>query len=377
MDVWRYSDWNGYKNQLRGSQRHIWRWREWIIESINDDKGYHQMVLEMLAGDEVAPDDLDVLRATGFLARNYHKSNRNIWLDATVEHTAKAFLGLTINCARCHDHKFDPIAQHDYYAMRAIFEPHNVRTERVPGQPNIINDGVARVFDAEPDAKTFLYVRGNEKHFDKEAPLPAALPAVFDAQLNAEPVALPPIAAFPALWSHIETEDIQHAEKQVAAAEKQLAQSRNDAAEQPDSVDIAQLKLNSAKANLDSHRARFAADKAKHAGDISPSAADLAKAAAKTERTAAIAKARFELADTQAKLAAAEASSEADAAKQKTAIDTAQKAVSAAKKQLATAETAAKKDAANYTSVGKAYPRTSTGRRLALARWIATRVNVW
>lgn len=99
MDVWRYSDWDGFKNAVRGSQRHIWRWRDWIIESLNEDKPYDRMVLEMLAGDEIAPADDDVLRATGFLARSFHNSNRNIWLDATVEHTAKAFLAMTINCA--------------------------------------------------------------------------------------------------------------------------------------------------------------------------------------------------------------------------------------------------------------------------------------
>ena len=142
MDVWRYSDWDGYKNELRGSARHIWRWRDWIVDSLNQDKGYDQMVCEMLAADEMqaptAPpssfdEQFDSLRATGFLARNYHKSNRDIWLDATVEHTSKAFLGLTLNCARCHDHKYDPIGQTEYYAFRAIFEPHRLRTERLPG----------------------------------------------------------------------------------------------------------------------------------------------------------------------------------------------------------------------------------------------------
>ena len=74
MDVWRYSDWSGEgENQVRDSQKHIWRWRDWIVESLNEDKGYDRMVLEMLAGDELAPDDPNVLRATGFLARNYYQ----------------------------------------------------------------------------------------------------------------------------------------------------------------------------------------------------------------------------------------------------------------------------------------------------------------
>ncbi|HEX4591557.1 MAG TPA: DUF1549 domain-containing protein, partial [Gemmataceae bacterium] len=113
MDVWRYSDWAGYGAEVRESQPHIWRWRDWIIESLNADKGYDQMVREMLAADEIAPADVEALRATGFLVRQYYVFNRNVVLDNTVEHTAKAFLGLTLNCARCHDHKYDPISQRD------------------------------------------------------------------------------------------------------------------------------------------------------------------------------------------------------------------------------------------------------------------------
>src|SRR5262249_163799 len=99
MDVWRYSDWDGYGAEVRNSQPHIWHWRDWIVESLNTDKRYDRMVMEMLAGDEIAPDDPSTLRATGFLARNWFMFNRNVWLDNTVEHTAKAFLGLTMNCA--------------------------------------------------------------------------------------------------------------------------------------------------------------------------------------------------------------------------------------------------------------------------------------
>ena len=76
MDVWRYSDWYGLGAQLRVSQKHLWRWRDWIVASLAEDKGYDQMIREMLAGDEVAPTDPDVIAGTGFLARNYYLFNR-------------------------------------------------------------------------------------------------------------------------------------------------------------------------------------------------------------------------------------------------------------------------------------------------------------
>ena len=67
MDIWRYSDPSGYGNEIRDGRKHIWRWRDWIVESLNTDKGYDRMVVEMLAADEAVPNDLDAARATGFL----------------------------------------------------------------------------------------------------------------------------------------------------------------------------------------------------------------------------------------------------------------------------------------------------------------------
>jgi hypothetical protein len=111
MDVWRYSDWAGWGNQVRDSMPHVWRWRDWIIESLNGDKPYDRMILEMLAADEYCPEDADALRATGFLVRNYKRLSREQWMQDTVNHTSKAFLGATFECARCHDHMYDPISQ--------------------------------------------------------------------------------------------------------------------------------------------------------------------------------------------------------------------------------------------------------------------------
>ena len=91
--------WYGLGEQLRNSQKHLWHWRDWIIDSLNDDKGYDRMILEMLAGDELEPENMQVVAGTGFLARNYYLFNRTTWLDDTIEHTGKAFMGLTLNCA--------------------------------------------------------------------------------------------------------------------------------------------------------------------------------------------------------------------------------------------------------------------------------------
>jgi hypothetical protein len=178
MDVWRYSDWAGWTggNSVRDSQPHIWRWRDWIIDSLNQDKGYDRLIVEMFAGDEVAPDDPQTLRATGYLARNF-KSSREKWMTDVVDHTFLAFQGLTIGCARCHDHFYDPIRQSEYYQVRAVFEPHKVRVDPVPGEPDTKKDGLARAFDAELDAVTYLYQRGDERNPDKSKPLAAGIPA--------------------------------------------------------------------------------------------------------------------------------------------------------------------------------------------------------
>jgi hypothetical protein len=142
------------------------------------------MLVEMLAGDEVAPADRDTLRATGYLARNWYKFNRNAWLQDTVDYTAASFLGVTLRCARCHDHKYDPISQKDYYRFRAFFEPHDVRLDPVPGQPDVLKDGVARVFDAKPDAPTYLFLRGDDRQPDRSKPLAPGVPDVLVGELE-------------------------------------------------------------------------------------------------------------------------------------------------------------------------------------------------
>ena len=177
MDVWRYSDWAGWTDgkDIRDSQPHVWRWRDWIVESANADKGYDRMAREMLAGDEIAPEDPKTLRATGYLVRNF-KSSREKWMTDVVDHTFLAFQGLTLGCARCHDHLYDPIKQTEYYQVRAVFDPHKVRIDAVPGEADTKKDGLARAFDADPKVVTYLYERGDERNPDKAHPLSAGIP---------------------------------------------------------------------------------------------------------------------------------------------------------------------------------------------------------
>lgn len=231
MDVWRYSDWWGLGNQLRNSQQHIWHWRDWIVESLSEDLPYDEMVRLMLAADELHPDDPERLRATGFLARNFFLFNRHQWMDETVEHVSKAFLGLTMNCTKCHDHKYDPFVQTDFYRLRAFFEPYHVRTDIVPGQADLAIDGIPRAFDALPDEPTYRFIRGDENRPDKSQAIPPGIPELlaFD-ELTIEKVALPAAAWQPERQPWVIEAHLSAARGEVSAAETKLKSAQEKVA---------------------------------------------------------------------------------------------------------------------------------------------------
>ncbi|MGE3820740.1 MAG: DUF1553 domain-containing protein, partial [Isosphaeraceae bacterium] len=237
MDVWRYSDWYGRRMvpDVWNSAPQIWRWRDWIVRSFNEDKGYDRMIAEMLAGDEVAPADDENVVATGFLVRNWYALNPNQWMRDVVEHTAKAFLGLTFNCAHCHDHKYDPIRQTDYFALRAFFEPIGPRQDRCPGEPDpgpfqeyeysvlrkIVRLGSIRVYDKTPDAPTWFYTGGDERNRDTaRGPIAPGVPAFLaEGFPKIQPVALPRDAYEPGLRPAIVAEDRARLREAVTRAE--------------------------------------------------------------------------------------------------------------------------------------------------------------
>jgi len=226
LDVWRYSDWWGLGAELRNSQRHVWRWRDWTVEAFNADLGYDEMVRQMLAADELYPTDAQKLRATGYLARPYFLFNRTTWLDEVVEHTGKGLMGLTANCAKCHDHKYDPVSQADYYRLRAVFEPYQLRTDLTP-ELDEMKSGLARAFDANPDAKTPFHVRGDERTPDPTRVIEPGVPRFLaPAGLRIEPVKLPLLAYQPGLRPDIAAAHVGKAEAAATAAAQRLVAAR-------------------------------------------------------------------------------------------------------------------------------------------------------
>ncbi|MEZ6091598.1 MAG: PSD1 and planctomycete cytochrome C domain-containing protein [Pirellulaceae bacterium] len=210
MDIWRYSDWYGSRgiNEIRYSQRHIWRWRDWIIDALNDDEGYDQMIRDMLAADESDFTEAERLAATGYLGRNWYKFDRDAWLFDTVERTSEALLGLTLRCCRCHDHKFDPISQVEYYQFRACFEPHDVRTDPVSAITArekdatlgmVLSDGIPLVYDKEGNAPTYLFDRGDNRSPDKSRKLHPGVPQAFGGTFDVQPIDLPAEVWYPRL----------------------------------------------------------------------------------------------------------------------------------------------------------------------------------
>lgn len=128
LDVVRFGETNGF--ELDQDRDQAWRYRDYIVNSLNADKPYNQFLIEQLAGDELDPDSFEMRVATGFLragpqhivAGNQDVAvNRQEYLTEVMFGVGNGIMGLTVGCARCHDHKFDPIPQADYYRLQSFF----------------------------------------------------------------------------------------------------------------------------------------------------------------------------------------------------------------------------------------------------------------
>src|SRR5262249_19084828 len=136
LDLVRYADSDGYRQDAY--RPHAWPYRDYVVRAFATDRPYDTFVREQLAGDEIPPDDPEALRATGYLRRcSYENTQRAAprqWqtiLEDLTDVTGDVFLGLGMSCARCHDHKFDPILQKDYYRLQAFFAGLDFRDEAV------------------------------------------------------------------------------------------------------------------------------------------------------------------------------------------------------------------------------------------------------
>jgi hypothetical protein len=126
LDAARYADSNGYQVDR---DRELWPWRDWVIKAFNDNKPFDQFTIEQLAGDLLPDATLEQKVATGFHRNHMLNEEGGVLADEflaeytadRVETTAAVWLGQTFNCARCHDHKYDPFTQRDFYSMKAFF----------------------------------------------------------------------------------------------------------------------------------------------------------------------------------------------------------------------------------------------------------------
>ncbi len=158
LDLVRYAESDGYRiDQYRPN---AWLYRDYVIRSLNQDKPYSRFVQEQIAGDELFPGDPDALTATGYLRHGiYEYNNRDargqwsVMLNDITDTTADVFLGLGLQCARCHNHKFDPLLQADYYRLQAFFAPLLLRDDLTAAPPAEVANYQKSL--AEWESKTF------------------------------------------------------------------------------------------------------------------------------------------------------------------------------------------------------------------------------
>ncbi len=145
LDLVRFADTDGFEHDLE--RPNAWRYRDWVIDALNADMPYDEFVRLQLAGDELQPNDAQAAIATGFLLCgpdmpdiNLIEERRNNFLNDVTGTISSVLLGLQVGCAQCHDHKFDPISQYDFYRLRAFFDPADIFNDHpLPKPPGTID----------------------------------------------------------------------------------------------------------------------------------------------------------------------------------------------------------------------------------------------
>jgi hypothetical protein len=305
--------------------------------------------------------------------------SREQWLEDTVKHTGQAFLGLTIGCAKCHDHMTDPISQNEYYQVRAIFEPHQVRTDKLPGQTNTALDGLVRTFDVGTNPPTWLFQRGDERHPDTNHVIAPGVPAALGGTLKVQPVRLPRLAAAPDKRGFVIRDTIVAGEKALAEARQSLEKLRTNSATKPEKLTEGELNLRISETRHAALLATVRAEKIEDDGGKDSAAwIEAATEATRTQRQLAEAEAKLKLhlahlAQTEARTKADEAAAKTNGFEKATRdLDAANKKTAEAEKALAEATKAAEGAPATayQPRPTETYPATSTGRRTAFARWL-------
>ncbi len=154
LDLVRYAESNSYERD--GTKPFVWRYRDYVIRAFNDDKPYDQFLIEQLAGDELDDVTPESIIATGYYRLGIWDDEpadpEQAWyddMDDVLATTSQSMLGLTINCARCHEHKIDPVPQADYYRLLAFFR--NVRRYGVRAHETVVDASLRSI--ASPEAQ--------------------------------------------------------------------------------------------------------------------------------------------------------------------------------------------------------------------------------
>lgn len=171
LDLARFAETDGFEHDKVRPE--AWRYRDWVIQTLNADMPYRQFVSEQLAGDEIASHDPDAVIATGFLLAgpdmpdiNLQEERRHEFFNGMTANVGEVLLGLQLGCAQCHDHKADPISQYDFYRLRAFFDSMDVlgameKEEQADGGAQTVRTGLRVARNARKPHESHLALRGD------------------------------------------------------------------------------------------------------------------------------------------------------------------------------------------------------------------------